>query len=257
MSPKVDYDKVAGTYDRRFLINDYSGVERALVDFTGPGIDGRVLEVGCGTGHWLRFLAENGARVAGVDESARMLATAHAHDAGTALVRGVAEHLPWSDESFDRVFCVNALHHFTDKRGFLAEARRVLRRGGRLMTIGLDPHNRLDRWYVYDYFEASLQNDRARYLAASQIREWMGSVGFVDCVTREVQYSPVQLSARAAIEQGRLDKSASSQLNVLTDEQYERGMNRIREGIASAEAQGTSLALTADLRMYGTSGSLA
>jgi ubiquinone/menaquinone biosynthesis C-methylase UbiE len=41
-----------------------------------------------------------------------------------------------ADASFDRLFCVNALHHFRDKRAFVVEARRVLRRGGRMMTIG-------------------------------------------------------------------------------------------------------------------------
>jgi hypothetical protein len=38
---------------------------------------------------------------------------------------------------------------------FLDEARRVLRSGGRLMTIGLDPHLGIDRWYIYDYFPVS------------------------------------------------------------------------------------------------------
>ena len=98
--------------------------------------------------------------------------------------------------------------------------------------------------------------DRDRYPAASQIQEWMDGVGFSDCVTREIQHVPVQLAARAALEQGRLDRAATSQLAILTEEQYQHGIDRIRHGIESAEASGRTLHLTADLRLYATIGSV-
>jgi ubiquinone/menaquinone biosynthesis C-methylase UbiE len=252
----VDYDSVANTYDRRYDNNDYSGIEAALGAFMGPTHDGRVLEVGCGTGHWLRLLGARGIRAAGLDVSARMLAFAHAQNNSTVLVRGVAEHLPWADESFDRLFCVKALHHFRDKRAFFLEARRVLRPGGQLMTIGLDPHTGIDRWYVYDYFDPVLEIDRARCPAASQIHTWMDAVGFADCVTREAQHLLGQLPARTALEQGRLDKTATSQLGLLTEEQYQQGIDRIRKAMESAEASRQTLYLSVDLRLYATSGSV-
>src|SRR5215467_889490 len=61
--------------------------------------------------------------------------------------------------SLDRIFAINAFHHFVDKRAFAGEARRVLRPAGRLLTIGLDPHTGLDQWWVYDYFPAALAAD--------------------------------------------------------------------------------------------------
>jgi ubiquinone/menaquinone biosynthesis C-methylase UbiE len=255
MQHSVDYDTIAATYDRRYVHNDFSGVERVVTEFVGRLADGRVLEVGCGTGHWLRALRGRGVWLAGLDASMPMLARARAHDGGTALVHGRAEQLPWAERSFERVFCINALQHFRDQRAFIAEARRVLRPGGRLMTIGLDPHTGLDRWSIYDYFESAFETDRRRYSAASRIREWMYAADFVDCVTREAQHLPARLAARTAIEQGRLAKDATSQLALLTDEQYQRGMNRIHRDIESAEARGTSLFLGADLRLYATFGS--
>jgi ubiquinone/menaquinone biosynthesis C-methylase UbiE len=254
MPPSVDYDTIADTYDRRYLENDFSGVETALTAFVESNAYARVLEVGCGTGHWLRVLRDRGISAAGLDASARMLSHARAH-ARCPLVQGQAERLPWAAESFARVFCVNALHHFQNKSRFLAEARRVLQPGGRLMTIGLDPHTALDRWYIYEYFEAALDIDKRRYSSSIQIRDWMRAAGFVDCVTREVQHLPTRLSARLALEQGRLDKSATSQLSVLTDKQYDQGIERIRKAMESAEARGESLHLTADLRLYATFGS--
>ena len=101
-------------------------------------------------------------------EPRRFLSVALQH--GTLLVRGTAERLPWADASFDRVFCVNALHHFFDARAFVTECRRVLRAGGGLLTIGLDPHTGLDRWWVYDFFPAALEADRQRYASTASIR---------------------------------------------------------------------------------------
>ncbi|MCA1559707.1 MAG: hypothetical protein LC804_05360 [Acidobacteria bacterium] len=144
MHPTVDYDTIASTYDRRYLHNDYSGIEEATIAFVGRNPD----------------------------------------------------------------------------------------------------------------FEPALAIDRRRYPASSQIQQWMHTVDFVDCVTREVQHMPGRLSARAALEQGRLDQSATSQLSVLTNEQYQQGIDRIRKGIESAEARGGALYLTAALRVYATFGSV-
>ena len=256
MAFHVNYDSIAATYDRRYLENDYSGVERALMAFVGPTLTGRALEVGCGTGHWLRLLGESGMRVAGVDASGNMLSYARARAPGAALAHGRAEHLPWRSQTFERVFCINALHHFEDKVGFLTEARRVLVPGGQMMTVGLDPHTGTDQWYIYEYFEPALPVDKRRYPSSTQIREWMLALQFSSVHTSEVQRLPVSLSARAAIEQGRLRKDATSQLAVLTDEEYQRGLERIRRAVESAEALGESLCLNADLRLHATFGSV-
>ena len=124
------------------------------------------------------------------------------------------------------------------------------------MTVGLDPHTGVDRWYIYEYLEPVLAIDKRRYAAASQIRDWMHALHFTSVRTSEVQRLPVRLPARAAIEKGRLDKGATSQLAVLTDEEYQRGVERIWGALESAEARGESLHLSADLRLYATIGSV-
>jgi ubiquinone/menaquinone biosynthesis C-methylase UbiE len=250
----TEYDHIAGTYDRRYERNSYEGVEQALQRFVGSEPGSRILEVGCGTGHWLEFLQPLGMHLMGLDFSAGMLAKAHIRLPGVALVQGTAERLPWPAESFDRIFCINALHHFADKATFLAETRRILRPTGRILIIGLDPHRGVDQWFVYDYFPESVEIDSQRYPAASSLRTWMREAGFRDCITQEVEHWTYRLPAREILQQGRLDKTATSQLSVLTDAEYQRGMDRIRADIERLEAKGQTLFLTADLRLFGTSG---
>lgn len=246
----ADYDQIAQTYDRRYERNEYAGVQQALKQFIGdqPGL--RILEAGCGTGHWLKVLQTTENYVAGLDFSAEMLT--RAQTSGVELIRGRAERLPWSAGSFDRVFCINAIHHFADKPAFLAEVRRVLCPGGTILSVGLDPHSGVDQWHVYDYFKESLEIDRKRYPSVGQLRKWMSEAGFEDGTTQEVEHWVYQIPAREAIEQGRLDKAATSQLSVLTDTEYQQGIQRIHADIQRAEEGGQMLFLIADLRLYGT-----
>jgi ubiquinone/menaquinone biosynthesis C-methylase UbiE len=250
----ANYDQIAGSYDARYERNSYEGVERALRDFIGSESGLQVLEVGCGTGHWLGSLRTLDIQLTGLDFSAGMLSQARRRLPEIPLIRGTAERLPWRAESFDRVFCINALHHFPDKVAFLAETRRLLRPGGMLLIVGLDPHTGVDQWFIYDYFPESFEIDLQRYLATSSLRIWMREAGFRECTTQEMEHWTYRLTAEEILRQGRLDRTATSQLSVLTEAEYQRGMERIRTDMKRAAAQGETLFLAADLRLYGTTG---
>ncbi|RPI56786.1 MAG: class I SAM-dependent methyltransferase [Acidobacteria bacterium] len=246
----TNYDEVAATYDRRYADEDYAGIEQALVDFLGDTTH-HVLEVGCGTGYWLQRLRERNAKVHGIDPSWEMLSRAQAKLTRGRLSRARGEALPFRDASFDRLFCINALHHFGDKRRALEEARRALRPGGGMMTVALDPHTGRDRWWVYDYFKGTLEIDKQRYPSCQQIRDWMDEAGFVRTYTREVQHLPGDVGAQEALRTGLVAPGHTSQLAVLTRAEFAAGVARIRTAIATD----SSSRLTADLRVYATYGS--
>jgi ubiquinone/menaquinone biosynthesis C-methylase UbiE len=252
----VDYDAVAARFDRRYQKNNYEGVEMLLDAFAGSAaLD--VLEVGCGTGHWLARLADRGHRVAGVDASRGMLARASEAAPGAALAHGRAESLPFEDARFDRVFCINAYHHFGDAVAFLGDARRVLRPGGGLLTVGLDPHNGSDRWWIYDWFEPVLAIDLRRYRPTGEIRDAMRAAGFARAETVVAQHIPARRTLREADIEGRLDKNWTSQLTVLSDAEFAAGVARIRSTAREAEARGAELVLESDLRLFATTAWLA
>jgi ubiquinone/menaquinone biosynthesis C-methylase UbiE len=245
----VDYDSIAERYDARYERNDYTGVERALTAFMPTGDRSRrVLEVGCGTGHWLRFLAGAGIAAFGLDPSPGMLNVARTRVPDGRLIAARAEALPCRKTIFARLFSVNALHHFADPPAFFREAKRVIAPGGGLMTVGLDPHTGCDRWWIYDYFPSALIEDRRRYLPTATIRELLKAAGFLHCETREVQHFPAQMSLSDASRRGFLDRNSASQLMVIPQSEYDAGMAAIRSGDAERKV------LRSDLRVYGTIG---
>lgn len=252
MAQRVDYDRVAPAYDSRYARNTYTGVEQALASFVegSRAAHHRVLEIGCGTGHWVRRLRESNVIAFGVDLSAGMLEIARETLSG-CVIRGRADSLPCGSASCDRLFCVNALHHFSDQAAFFIEARRVLRSGGGLLTVGLDPHNGEDQWWVYDYFPGALAADRKRYLPTDRIRRLMDAAGFSRCETRIVQHLPREMTVSEARSAGFLDRSSASQLMVITAAEYEAGLERIA---ASDSSSGAAKILRSDLRLYATIG---
>jgi SAM-dependent methyltransferase len=95
--------------------------------------EGRVLEIACGTGLDLAFLAESADEAVGLDGAQRPLRVAERRLEGRTNVRfsvGDAARLPFRDESFDGIWCIGALHHMPAWRQAVAEAGRVLRPGG-------------------------------------------------------------------------------------------------------------------------------
>jgi ubiquinone/menaquinone biosynthesis C-methylase UbiE len=243
MARTVDYDVVAGEYDRRYERNRYDGVQAALHRFIGGAGDGDALEVGCGTGHWLADLHGRVRTIAGLDRSAEMLRRARTAAPSARIVRGRAEQLPFATGTLDRLFCINALHHFGDRDAFMIEARRVLRPGSAILIIGLDPHTGLDSWWIYDYFPAAREADLARYPSTAMIRAQLQAAGFSEPATEVAQHVPAAVPFAMAVERGIADRSATSQLAVLSDAEYEEGIERLR-----AEQP----ILRADLRLYAT-----
>lgn len=245
MTKPIDYDDVAPDYDRRFERNRWDGVETALerfIDGPAPLLAG---EVGCGTGHWLAFIDKQVRMAVGLDRSREMLQRAREAAPRALLVRGRAEKLPWRAGSFDRLFCINALHHFDDARAFMIEARRVLRSDGALLTVGLDPHTGLDRWWIYDYIPAALEADRKRYLPGHAIRSRLEAAGFAQTKTEVAQHIGAEVPFERAMARGMVERSATSQLMVVNDEDYQAGLRQL---IAEQPV------LRSDLRVYATIG---
>jgi ubiquinone/menaquinone biosynthesis C-methylase UbiE len=111
---------------------------RLLADLAEVGPGDRVLDVGCGPGLFVKEAAERGATAVGVDPSSRMRRLALRRIPASlrpavTVVEGSAEHLPLEDGSATVAWAVASFHHWRDPDAGLAEVRRVLEPGGRLL----------------------------------------------------------------------------------------------------------------------------
>jgi ubiquinone/menaquinone biosynthesis C-methylase UbiE len=140
-SVRSGYDRWAAIYDREanpLIALEEPVVREALGDVAGLS----VLDLGCGTGRHSVWLASRGAAVTGIDFSEGMLEEAR-RKAGAGPVRFLAhdlhQPLPFADGTFDRVVSGLVLEHLHELDAFFAEARRVLRPGGRAVISAMHP----------------------------------------------------------------------------------------------------------------------
>lgn len=134
----TDYDGFAEAYARQNetgLFNAYDE-KPAMLRLAGNVRGHRILDVGCGAGPTMAALRDAGADVVGLDVSAAMIDLARQRLGPDADLRvaDLDRPLPFRDAEFDDVVASLVLHYLADWSGPLAELRRVLKPGGRLLV---------------------------------------------------------------------------------------------------------------------------
>jgi ubiquinone/menaquinone biosynthesis C-methylase UbiE len=139
----IDWGAYARCYDALLELSPYRAM---LTDVTAAlrlGGSDRILDAGCGTGNLLLRLQDD-ARALGVrpgayfacDASNAMLARAKEKTEDVSFVRcDLDDRLPYDDESFDAIACVNALYATKDPHATIKEFHRTLTHGGRLVIV--------------------------------------------------------------------------------------------------------------------------
>ena len=128
------YDVENGAFDRRGLV---LAAMRNLAPWAGK----RLVDLGCGSGYWLSGYADEAHEVIGIEPDDTLLPLARARDPRVQMLRGSAEHLPLPDASIDVVHARFAYFFGEGADVGLAEVKRVLAPGGRLVVVDNDPHS--------------------------------------------------------------------------------------------------------------------
>lgn len=133
-----DYDGFADAYSTENESNLFNAwYERPeMLRLAGDVAGLRILDAGCGSGPLSAELLSRGAHVSGVDASAAMvdLARRRLGEGVDLRVADLGAPLPFEDAAFDVVVASLVLHYLQDWSVALAELRRVLRPGGRLLV---------------------------------------------------------------------------------------------------------------------------
>ena len=104
------------------------------IEHLGIGEGQLVLDLGCGTGAFLRAAADRGAQVAGIDAADGLLAVARERVPEAVLLAGDMQELPFPDDTFDVVTGFSSLFFADDMTRALSEARRVCTPGGTVLA---------------------------------------------------------------------------------------------------------------------------
>lgn len=150
---------------------------------------GRVLDLGCGGGFWLRRMVARGMDAVGVEPAVPL---AGAAAAGGLALAADAERLAFADGTFAAVWCIHVLHHLPDVAAALAEARRVLRPGGVLLlaeTVEDSPLLRAGR-NLFPRWDSAPVRSRFRW---AQLRSQLAVTGLE--VEEHRQYGMVSFAA--------------------------------------------------------------
>lgn len=152
----------AETYEAYMVPTLFGPWASRLIEVARPQDGERILDLACGTGIVARRLAQrfNGhADIVGLDLSPDMLEVAGEMSRRENLViklhQGRAEELPFPSASFDLVMCQFSLMFLADRKGALAEVRRVLAPGGR---IALSVFQSLDRHPFYQGLDRAIHS---------------------------------------------------------------------------------------------------
>ncbi len=243
---RVNYDKVADIYNYRYRKSYRAdGLAKKLVDICLSIKANSVLEVGCGTGHWLAGLPTAPFSI-GADASFGMLAKAKTANPGINLIQADANRLPLKPDSFDLIYCINAIHHFVRPESFIRDCFALLSPGGTLIIVGMDPHTGLDDWFVYDYFEGTRQADLLRYPSPAKLESWLRKAGFqfISFETGERLRNNIRSD-----EIFPLPKDYTSQLSLLSDQEFLKGVNRIKNEIANARSANREAEFKVDISL--------
>jgi ubiquinone/menaquinone biosynthesis C-methylase UbiE len=164
-----DYDSFAGAYTAETeanLINGYY-TRPAMLDLAGDVAGRRILDAGCGSGPLSAALRDRGATVTGVDSSAGMLELARRRLGPDADLRlaDLGGPLPFCDGAFDDVIACLVLHYLQDWTAPLAELRRVLKPGGRLIVA-------VDHPFAVVLMQREAGHKRDYFATYSHAEEW-------------------------------------------------------------------------------------
>jgi SAM-dependent methyltransferase len=224
LSP-TDYDSFAPTY--AWARSAVPWVTEPLAEIAGSLPAGAaVLEIGCGTGNYIRTLARMRSDLvcSGFDVSEPMLQEARTRKSNVTFVTGDAEQqFPFPDRCISLAFAVDVIHHIESLGRFFAEACRVLVPGGHLVVV-TDSEDTLAQRSLIAFFPEILQVELSRYPGIDELHAEAARAGLV-LDSRKGAAGRVPLTPEFV---AQLEAKCGSSMRLIAAEQHAAGMVRVR-----------------------------
>jgi len=178
-----EFSRQAEAMSKAAIFNDENVLAR-ICEAGQLTASSRVLDVACGPGIVVEALARAAGEVVGCDITPEMLDKARNRCAAAGLtnvgfVPGRAEALPFEDASFDAVVSRSAVHHFPDPAAALREMARVVKPGGRVITVDVQSAESVEDAALHNALETLRDPSHVRMLPKSELKGALSRAGLV------------------------------------------------------------------------------
>jgi ubiquinone/menaquinone biosynthesis C-methylase UbiE len=207
-----------------------------------------VLDLGCGTGRFTPALARTfGGPVYGIEPSTQMrdIAVRSAHP-GVTYLAGRAEDMPLPTASCDVVLMYLVFHHVRDRVAAVAEIRRVLRPGGRVLMRSTFADRMPDLWW-HRFFPRVVEIEKEMFPAVVQVEQAFSRAGLRVLSLETVRERFADSMAESA---ARLRLRAISTFEYLTEQEIAQGFAALDAAVA-AETSPRPVEGASDLLVLG------
>jgi 2-polyprenyl-3-methyl-5-hydroxy-6-metoxy-1,4-benzoquinol methylase len=146
-----------------------------------------IIDIGCGTGMWTKFLAKNGFNVTGVDKQKSFIKRAQRIKAAQ-FVHAPAEKLPFSENQFDTALLINLLEHVDNDLAVLKQAAKVARRV--IFNVPQQtPDDLFNKGVIYKHY---IDNTHQRTYSKKTLKELVKKSGLKLVFIQEVEPLPAK-----------------------------------------------------------------
>ena len=177
--PKIEpFEKHYDKYEDWFEKNEFAYQSEINAVKEVLPVEGKGIEIGVGSG---RFAAPLGIKY-GVDPSEKMLKIAKQR--GIEVKTGIAEDLPYDDESFDYVLMVTTICFVDDIEKSFKEAYRILKKNGKIVIGFVDKDSKIGRGYQ-KIKNKSLFYGPAIFFSVKEVESYLKKTGFKNFVYKQ------------------------------------------------------------------------
>lgn len=189
------FERAAQEYDRWYELNPYAYLSE--IEAIKPHLRrGLSIEVGVGTG---RFALPLGIDF-GLDPSVSMLKIAK--ERGIKVIKGCAEKLPFKDNIFDNLLMVVTICFLDDPKPALKEAKRVLKRGGKIILGFVDKESFLGKLYLARK-EKSKFYKSAKFYSTKEVLDLLKGYNFkIELITQTLFKTIEEMSEVEPVKEG-------------------------------------------------------
>jgi len=225
---KVDYNSISKVYDQ--VREEEIEELHSLLHGIEISESTTMLNIGCGTGNYTNLMERiTGAKVYGLDASEGMLSKAKEKNSNITFVLGDACNLPFEDNYFSFIYMTDVIHHIQDINKMFYEIFRVLQTGGRVCIV-TQSHKQIDLRYTSEFFPETAIIDKQRYPDIEEIifNAEKNKLRLVDVIVigegKEIEVGKEYIEL--------VEKKGYSMLHLISDDNYQSGLRKIRSEIA-------------------------